>query len=76
MIVFSTCFSASVYLASDLWCKWDASQILISIETTDSPNGNHAFPAVSICNVNKVSKHRLETYLRDKYGRIIIIIII
>jgi acid-sensing ion channel, other len=54
-----------------MWQKWDESPILMSLDTNNYQLSNVPFPAVTICNVNKVSKSRLLSILseeRAKFG--------
>jgi len=55
------CFSA--YFCWQMWTKWDESPILTSLETNHYSNDYIPFPAVTICNVNKVSKRKLLQFL-------------
>jgi hypothetical protein len=50
-----------------MWNKWEESPVLASVETQLYPLNNIYFPAVAICNVNKVSKRKLlETMKKTK----------
>lgn len=51
------CFS--MYFCYLMWCKWDESPVLVSLETNHYPLKEVPFPAVTVCNVNKVSSSRL-----------------
>lgn len=51
------CFST--YFCVEVWQKWEQSPILTSVETQLYPLKNVPFPAVTICNVNKVSESKL-----------------
>ncbi|KAK4020504.1 pickpocket protein 28 isoform X2 [Daphnia magna] len=51
------CFSS--YFCWQVWQKWEQSPILTSVETQLYPLKNVPFPAVTICNVNKVSESKL-----------------
>lgn len=42
-----------------MWQKWEDSPVLMSLDSNRYPLKNIPFPAVTICNVNKVSKKRL-----------------
>lgn len=42
-----------------MWQKWEQSPMLTSVETHLYPLKNVPFPAVTICNVNKVSERKL-----------------
>ncbi|XP_046649312.1 pickpocket protein 28-like [Daphnia pulicaria] len=51
------CFSG--YFCLQMWQKWEQSPLLTSVETHLYPLKNIPFPAVTICNVNKVSGRKL-----------------
>lgn len=51
------CFSG--YFCWQMWQKWEQSPMLTSVETHLYPLKNVPFPAVTICNVNKVSERKL-----------------
>ncbi|XP_046452018.1 pickpocket protein 28-like [Daphnia pulex] len=63
------CFSS--YFCVQMWHKWEESPVLTSVETQLYPLNNIYFPAVTICNVNKVSKRKLlETLKKPEYADI------
>ena len=49
-----------------MWQKWDESPILMSLDTNNYQLSNVPFPAVTICNVNKVSKSHLLRILSEE----------
>ncbi|XP_057370230.1 pickpocket protein 28-like [Daphnia carinata] len=51
------CFSS--YFCWQVWQKWEQSPVLTSVETQLYPLKNVPFPAVTICNVNKISESKL-----------------
>ena len=62
--VFGLC--ASGYFCWLMWQKWDESPILMSLDTNNYQLSNVPFPAVTICNVNKVSKSHLLRILSEE----------
>uniref|UniRef100_A0A0P5S1Q7 Sodium channel protein Nach n=1 Tax=Daphnia magna TaxID=35525 RepID=A0A0P5S1Q7_9CRUS len=48
-----------------MWQKWEQSPLLTSVETHLYPLRNTFFPAVTICNVNKVSQRKLYGAILD-----------
>lgn len=57
------CFSG--YFCWQMWQKWEQSPLLTSVETHLYPLRNTFFPAVTICNVNKVSQRKLYGAILD-----------
>ncbi|XP_057370231.1 pickpocket protein 28-like [Daphnia carinata] len=57
------CFSG--YFCWQMWQKWEQSPLLTSVETHLYPLRNTHFPAVTICNVNKVSERKLYSAILD-----------
>ena len=55
------CFSG--YFCLQMWRKWDESPVLTSLDSNYYPLKNIPFPAVTICNVNKVSKKKLLQFM-------------
>lgn len=65
ILVFLAGLGFSSYFCWQMWVKYDASPLLMSLETTRFPLKNIPFPAVTICNVNKAHKKRLDAALTD-----------
>jgi len=59
VLVFFAGLSFSGYFCFQMWQKWDESPVLTSLDSNYFPLANIPFPAVTICNVNKVSKKKL-----------------
>lgn len=57
VVIAGLCFSG--YFCWQMWQKWEESPVLTSIDTNHYPLNEVDFPAVTICNVNKVSKRKL-----------------
>ncbi|KAI9552640.1 putative amiloride-sensitive sodium channel [Daphnia sinensis] len=55
----------SGYFCMQMWNKWEDSPVLMSLDSNRYPLKNIPFPAVTICNVNKVSKTKLLQYMED-----------
>lgn len=66
VLIFIAGMGFSSYFCWKMWWKWEESPVLMSIDSTRFPLGNISFPAVTICNVNKVSKTRLLNVLKQK----------
>lgn len=65
LFLIGVCFS--IYFCLLMWRKWDESPVLVSLETNHYPLKRVPFPAVTVCNVNKVSLNKL----RDIHGQLI-----
>ncbi|KAI9552641.1 putative amiloride-sensitive sodium channel [Daphnia sinensis] len=55
----------SGYFCWQMWNKWEDSPVLMSLDSNRYPLKNIPFPAVTICNVNKVSKTKLLQFMED-----------
>ena len=60
LLVFLSGVSFYSYFCVQMWHKWVESPVLTSVETQLYPLNNIFFPAVTICNVNKVSRRKLQ----------------
>ncbi|XP_063242547.1 sodium channel protein Nach-like [Bacillus rossius redtenbacheri] len=56
---------AAVYLISCVWVQYNTSPTITSIESTHFPIWNIPFPAVTICNVNKVHLSAVRSLYSD-----------
>ena len=65
VLIFLAGLGFSSYFCWQMWKKYDEAPLLMSLETTRYPLKNIPFPAVTICNVNKAMKSRLEVKLLD-----------
>ena len=63
IFVSGICFSG--YFCWEMYQKWEQSPVLTSVETQLYPLKNVSFPAVTICNVNKVSQQKLKNYRNE-----------
>lgn len=71
LLVFLSGICFSGYFCWQMWEKWKQSPVLTSVETQLYPLSNIFFPAVTVCNVNKVSKIKLQDALRNpKYANV------
>lgn len=59
ILVFLCGVAFSTYFCVEMWQRWEESPVLMSVDTNRYPLKNVPFPAVTICNVNKVSKEKL-----------------
>lgn len=65
-IVFLAGVAFALYFCMQMWNKYEDSPVLISLDSTRSLHQNSSFPAVTVCNVNKVSRTRLQEILKEK----------
>ena len=57
----------SIYFSGLLWNSWEASPVIITIESANCPIARrYDFPTVTVCSVNRVSKAALERFLDTK----------
>lgn len=54
--------SAAVYLISDVWRKYNESPVIVSFDIHETSIENVPFPAITICNNNKLLKSRAEYF--------------
>ncbi|XP_046649315.1 pickpocket protein 28-like isoform X2 [Daphnia pulicaria] len=64
-LVFLAGIFFSGYYCWQMWKKWEDSPVLMSLDSNRYPLKNIPFPAVTICNVNKVSKTKLLRVMED-----------
>ncbi|KAI9565143.1 putative amiloride-sensitive sodium channel [Daphnia sinensis] len=64
-LVFLAGIFFSGYFCWQMWNKWVDSPVLMSLDSNRYPLKNIPFPAVTICNVNKVSKTKLLRVMED-----------
>ena len=64
-LVFLAGIAFSSFFIAQMWNKWEKSPVLLSVDSNRYPLKNIPFPAVTICNVNKVSKTKLLQVLKE-----------
>lgn len=55
--------SAAVYFISDIWKRYNESPVIVSFEPIETNIDSIPFPAVTICNMNKVRKCNADSYI-------------
>lgn len=56
VLMFLLVFMLSVYFISNVWIKWSASPVIITLSSLSTPITNFPFPAVTVCNMNQAQK--------------------
>lgn len=49
-------FTLSAYFITNVWTKWSASPIIITLSARSTPLDEIPFPAVTICNMNQAQR--------------------
>lgn len=52
-LTFLLVFILSVYFISNVWIKWSASPVIITLNSKSREIGDLPFPAVTVCNMNQ-----------------------
>lgn len=55
----------SIYGCYLEWNKWNDSVILVTRDMTVVTHDPLVFPMVTVCSTNKISKKKLDTFIRD-----------
>ncbi|XP_077296667.1 sodium channel protein Nach-like [Arctopsyche grandis] len=64
-IVICLAISGAVYMVKSVWKDFVQNPTVVSLETDQYPIWKVPFPAIAICNVNKLSKSRIEAFVKD-----------
>ncbi|CAH2094360.1 unnamed protein product [Euphydryas editha] len=64
--IFSVMFGSIFYFLQYLWFGNLAKPLIVTMESTTYPISNIDFPAVTICNFNRISKKALQNYVNKK----------
>ncbi|KAK2717812.1 hypothetical protein QYM36_006570, partial [Artemia franciscana] len=67
--VFATGLVVSAYLSFIIYYRWETSPVIISVGNLAYPVEEADFPAVSVCNSNKVSKAGFQKFLEEIKGK-------
>ncbi|KAJ2953151.1 hypothetical protein O0L34_g722 [Tuta absoluta] len=69
-VVFLTSFGTVCYFLNFIWNDTLKKPLIVTLESTEYPIENIHFPAVAICNVNRISKKALHQLAVDEYDDI------
>ncbi|KAI5632512.1 amiloride-sensitive sodium channel domain-containing protein [Phthorimaea operculella] len=69
-VVFLTSFATICYFLNFIWNDTLKKPLIVTLESTEYPIANIHFPAVAICNVNRISKKALHQLAIDEYDDI------
>lgn len=54
VVAFLLSFSAAVYLIYGVWNRYERSPVIVSFQSSEQDIDSIPFPAVTLCNINKV----------------------
>ncbi|XP_031626094.1 pickpocket protein 28-like isoform X2 [Contarinia nasturtii] len=58
--MFLLVFLFSIYFITNIWIKWSASPMIITLNAHSTPISEFPFPAVTICNMNQAKKSAVD----------------
>lgn len=59
-VMFISVLILSIYFITNVWLKWSASPMIITLSALSTPITDFPFPAVTICNMNQARKSAVE----------------
>lgn len=63
VLIFGGVFCLSVYYISNIYSKWTASPVIITLKAMRTSISEIPFPAVTICNANQARREEVEKFL-------------